>query len=288
MTQRLPDAEGRQSNEDCSNQNGTSGCDSPPAYESLEIATATSAPPSQKSTSGPDLDGIDGVRVHKPSLYTWSNCEIGGRWGALTLDMVPNPEEINSDFRRFLWAAGLIVKCRDVPRLMRKGFFWTAENVLPEEGYMSHSTPPEWSKRGFNHKRVWSLADKSNGETPLWVAHLGVYSHSVPILSGFQVQNLSRENVWRAHAVNAEKQLVYHFDNRSPSNCYNCIYGDMPLQGWWPWPRPREGPTPRHVNVSGAAAEPEDAVGGSPPLPFPASRHEPAQPHQEPSGCVML
>jgi hypothetical protein len=133
---------------------------------------------------------------------------------------------------------------------MREGFFWSAENILPEEGYMSHSTIPGWSDIGFHHKRAWSLTDKSNGETPLWVAQLEVLSHSVTILSGFLVHNLSRENVHNAHAWNAESQLVYHFESQSPRDCYNCIYDDMSLQGWWPWPRPREGWTRRDVDVS--------------------------------------
>ncbi|KAK4152177.1 hypothetical protein C8A00DRAFT_35146 [Chaetomidium leptoderma] len=283
MTQRLPDAEGRQSDRDSSNQDGTSGCDSPPAYESLEIMTSAATPTPQKSTSGPE--GNDRAPVQHALLYTWSNCEVGQGWGALVFEMALNPRH-HSGYSGLPWAAGLVVKCRDVPRLMREGFFWSAENILPEEGYMSHSTIPAWSNIGFDHERVWSLADKSNGETPLWVAQLEVLSHSVTILSGFQVHNLSRKNVHRAHAWNAEKQLVYRFEYHSPRDCYNCIYDDMPLQGWWPWPR--EGWTRRDVDVSGPAVEPEDAGDGLPPLPFPASQHEPPQPHQEPSGCVML
>ncbi len=287
MTQRLPDADGFQSDQNGSSQNGKSDCDSPPAYESLEIATSISAPPSQKPTSGPELEGVDRAQVQKPSLYTWSNCEIGEGWGALILEMVPCLKENESDFTGLPWAAGLIVKCRDVPRLMREGFFWTAENILPEEGYMSHSTPSEWSDIGFDHKRVWSLAHKSNGETPLWLAQLEVLSHSVPVLSGFQVQILSRENVHRAHAWNEDQQPVYHFDNHSPSNSYNCIYDDMPLQGWWPWPKQREG-RDHDAGISGPAVEPVDAVNELSPLDFPVSHREFLPPHQDPSGCVIL
>jgi hypothetical protein len=171
---------------------------------------------------------------------------------------------------------------------MREGFFWSAENILPEEGYMSHSTTPAWSDLGFHHTRVWGLADKSNGETPLWVAQLEVLSHSVSIPSDFQVHNLSRENVHRSQAWNAERQLVYHFESCSPRDSYNCIYDDMPLQGWWPWPKQREGSTRRDVDVSGPVVEPEDAGDGPSPLPFPASQHGRPQLHQKPSGCIML
>jgi hypothetical protein len=265
MTQRLPDPEGRQSNRDSSNQGGTSGCNSPPAYESLEnlaIMTYAATPTPQKSTNGPE--GNDRAPVQHALRYTWSNCEIGQGWGALLLEMALNARH-HSGYSGLPWAAGLRVKCRDVPRLMREGFFWSAENILPEEGYMSHWKIPGWSDIGFHHKHVWSLADKSNGETPHWVAQLEVLSHSVSILSSFQVNNLSRENVHKAHAWNAERQLVYHFESQSPRDCYNCIYDDMPLQGWWPWLRPREGWARRGVDVSGPAVEPEDAGDGLPP-----------------------
>jgi hypothetical protein len=246
---------------------------------------SAATPTPQNSTSGPEEN--DRAPVQRALLYTWSNCEIGQGWGALVLEMALNAKH-HSGYSDLPWAAGLMVKCRDVPRLMREGFFWSAENILPEEGYMSHSTTPGWSDIGFHHKRVWSLADKSNGDTPLWVAQLEVRSHSVTILSGFQVHNLSRKNVHRANAWNEERYLVYHFGSQSPRDSYNCIYDNMPLQGWWPWPKPGEGSTRRDADVSSPAVEPEDGGDGRSPPPFPACQHERPQPHQEPSGCIML
>jgi len=160
------------------------------------------------------------------------------------------------------WGASLVVKCRDVPRLMRAGVFWSADNILPEEGYMSHSPPLEWSSIGFHHERVWQLADKSNGETPLWVAQLRVTSHSLAILSDFEVQKLSRHIVYTAGAWNAEDKPVYCFDYHRPGNCYNAIYNDMPLCGWWPWPRVRDGWTRPDMGVSHHAVMPGDAGDG--------------------------
>jgi hypothetical protein len=226
MTQRLPDPEDHRSDWDSSNQDGTSGCDSPPAYESLEIMASAATPTPQNFTSGPK--GNDRAPVQRALLYTWSNCEIGQGWGALVLEMALNAKH-HSGYSDLPGAAGLMVKCRDVPRLMREGFFWSAENILPEEDYMSHSTTPGWSDIGFHHKRVWSLADKSNGDTPLWVAQLEVRSHSVTILSGFQVHNLSRKNVHRANAWNEESYLVYHFESQSPrdsttASTTKCLY----------------------------------------------------------------
>lgn len=286
MTQRLPDAQGRPSDRENGIQDRASGCDfddRPPAYESLETVESAATTTPRNPTGGPEAN--DKAPVRPEFVYTWNNCKIGQGWGAVGLDMSPNPHR--SGFRGLPWAAGLLVKCRDVPRLMREGFFWSAEDILPEGGYMSHSTPPEWSHIGFAHERVWSLADRSNGETPLWVARLNVLSPSIAILKGFRPDTLSRENVHKAHAWNAEKRLVYHFEYLSPGDCYNTIYNDMPLQGWWPWPRSTEGWTRRGVDVSGLAAEPEHAGGGLSLI----NQHNPSpqpQRHQEPGGCIIF
>lgn len=136
------------------------------------------------------------------------------------------------------WVAILIVKSRDVPLLMREGFFWSAENVLPEEGYISRETRREWTDLGFHYTRTWILTDKSNDETPLWVGHLGDFSKSGEIVPGFRVRSLSRENVHAAWAWNRLQKATYTYEYRQPRHYnFNCIYDDKPLQGWWPWPR---------------------------------------------------
>jgi hypothetical protein len=146
------------------------------------------------------------------------------------LKMMQDPT--GPDSAPLFWTAILRVKCRDVPRLMREGFFWSTGNVQPEEGYMSYSTEPRWSALGLNYARLWGLVDTLNGETPLWVAQLEVFTHSLETLSDFRVQNLSRDNVYTGHSWNADRQVVYAFEYHQPSQCYNCIYDDMPLQGW--------------------------------------------------------
>jgi hypothetical protein len=79
--------------------------------------------------------------------------------------MVPDPRM--PDYGTAPWAAILSVKCQDMPRLMRDGFFWSADNVVPEEGCMP-TTRPEWVAKGFEHTRRWTLIDQSNsnGGTP--------------------------------------------------------------------------------------------------------------------------
>jgi hypothetical protein len=117
---------------------------------------------------------------------------------------------------------------------MREGFFWSTENILPEEGCMVHPTPWYWSDMGFHYARMWILADRCNGEDPQWEAQLDVITPFFEILPRFQVDGLSGDNVWMAHEWNSLQQAVYHYDYDWPSYNYNCIYGDKPLQGWWP------------------------------------------------------
>jgi hypothetical protein len=52
--------------------------------------------------------------------------------------MAPNPS--SEQYRAVSWAASLFVRCDDVARLMREGFFWSADNIVPEEG-VGISTP---------------------------------------------------------------------------------------------------------------------------------------------------
>ncbi len=137
---------------------------------------------------------------------------------------------------------------------------------------------------------MWQLADRSNGKTPLWVAQLRVISHSIAILSGFELQKLSRDIVHKAQVWNAEDKQVYCFDYDRPGNCYNAIYNDIPMRGWWPWPRLRDGGTRPDIGVSHHAVISGDAGDGHSPGPSAASRQESpeTQPHQDSGSCIML
>lgn len=144
-------------------QDATSDHDTPPAYESVEsLAPATASTPT-KATDGPKESGRPSVQQGLSNTFDrYGKFDQG--WGILQLRMVPNPGA--RDYRKAPWLAILNVKSEDVPRLMRDGFFWSAENVLPEEGSMSRVTSPEWAVGSSLHKRTWILADKFNQKTP--------------------------------------------------------------------------------------------------------------------------
>ena len=151
--------------------------------------------------------------------------------------MVPNPGI--GDYGKAAWAALLFVKCQDVPRLMREGFFWSVDDVLPEEGYMIHQVPAGWAAKGFCHARHWILADggKSDNDASRWVGRLEVVSPWVDVVSRFVLDRLAPRHVCSASAYNASNQLIYNFNCRVSGKNYNCIYDDKPLDGWWPWPK---------------------------------------------------
>jgi hypothetical protein len=66
---------------------------------------------------------------------------------------------------------------------------------------------------GFDHARMWTLADKCNGENPQWVAQLDVIAPVFEILPRFQVDNPSSENLpghkkIRTHKVSTPNSAV--------------------------------------------------------------------------------
>ncbi|KAK4041922.1 hypothetical protein C8A01DRAFT_34029 [Parachaetomium inaequale] len=254
--QPLPDACGRPSDRGSSHhhtEHAACDCEALPSYESLEDLS----PPPKPADDPNGREAASAQQVHSCTFTEYSNQNDQ----AIELAMAPNPDGF-LDHPAPQWAAVLMVKTSDVPRLMREGFFWSAENVLPEEGYLSSETRREWRDVGFRLTRTWILVDKSNHEdgAPGWVAHLEVMSSFREVLAGFRVQSLSRENVYAARAWNRLRQEIYGYDCRWPGRYnYNCIYDDKPLRGWWPWPR-EEGD---YVGFSALAME-LDVVGALP------------------------
>lgn len=157
-------------------------------------------------------------------------------WGTVVIRMVPDPSSPN--YRAAPWAVWMKVRCERVGRLMDEGFHWSTDNILDEEGSMSHKLQAKWEARGFRHARRWTLADKTPGrEAPRWVAVLEVLTPFLEILPSFPLHELSPANICSADAWDPRDKLVYNFNCRTPGRNYNCLYDGRPLQGWWPWPK---------------------------------------------------
>ena len=250
------------------------GRDGLSSYESLEdFAPATTTTPPGNGGMKTPRGSNDLVQRKHSSIYSKyfndGDDEDDEGWEGLGLKMVPDPGA--RYYKKALWAAILEVKTTDIARLMREGFFWSAENVVPEEGFMSRETRPGWTQFGFHYKRTWVLIDKpSNQEGPKWVGILEVLTPSYEILPSFRVQGLTRANIYEAAACNGLGHIIYDYDYRSPRRNFNCIYDDKPLQGWWPWPRERE-------RVFAQSAGPGSGRVGEPSAQFSISGHQPHQ-----------
>ncbi|KAI1776931.1 hypothetical protein F4818DRAFT_440326 [Hypoxylon cercidicola] len=160
--------------------------------------------------------------------------------GKLFLDVPGEPSitftflpESTMDIRSQPWCGKMDVKCSDVPLLMRDGFHWTAANVIREEGFIDHFMGKP--TRRFPFTRVWVLRDQH--QPPRWTASLQVCALDDEVLSGIQLDNWSVDMVRRVEAWGLSRKLIYQFDITKPRHYFYSIYDDMPLKGWWPWPR---------------------------------------------------
>ncbi|KAK2034767.1 hypothetical protein LX32DRAFT_659662 [Colletotrichum zoysiae] len=150
-------------------------------------------------------------------------------------------DEKDSDIE---WEAKLRVKARDLPRLLREGFYWDQANLDWESGYVQldlssdtdiHAGDP-WSR-----SRTFFLSDL--GDDPQWTAKLVVYAKKTAVVSNFAIEDINMDTMtWATAWTKADEsgdvsQWVYLWDRYDPEENFSAIYYDMPLKGWWPWPR---------------------------------------------------
>ncbi|KAI8949607.1 hypothetical protein F4801DRAFT_591005 [Xylaria longipes] len=157
------------------------------------------------------------------------------------------------------WIACLVVKCFDVPRLMREGFHWDASNVIKEEGYIEYGNKdPNVATWESASTRWYFLTDTH--QPGRWIASLAVEASDVNILYNFDLNQLSRELVKSVLALNQNQQHIYRYRAHAfpdkfyniaerPMLGFNMIYDKMPMEGFWPWPRKEnEAHTKDHVD----------------------------------------
>ncbi|KAI1084872.1 hypothetical protein F5B20DRAFT_591908 [Whalleya microplaca] len=129
------------------------------------------------------------------------------------------------------WRGLMVIECVDVPRLMREGIYWTSDNVMKEEGWLSkNATGLTWS-----HTRQYFLQDLQ--KPTRWLANLKIESSSYTALRNVRPENLTVENMDSAYAWGYSGREIYMWQSRDPSTWINVIYNDMPLERMWPWPK---------------------------------------------------
>ena len=145
-----------------------------------------------------------------------------------------------TDFKASIWVASLSVKCNLVD-LMRGGFFWSEDNIEVEKTYVIKEKDPEWKENPYSHHQILSLQDT---RTTGWTAQVRISANSYGALAMCKFAELDHTSIYQTYGHNSENKLVYHF-LRSKHESINCIFGDMPLEGFWAWPRADDDKGPR-------------------------------------------
>ncbi|GKT63972.1 hypothetical protein ColTof3_11311 [Colletotrichum tofieldiae] len=167
-------------------------------------------------------------------------------------DLTPNacfvfysslPDGENTAAAELQWEARLRVKARDVPRLMREGFHWTAANFDFEATYIQLDLDDDndaLETVGWTCSRNFFLSDL--GDDPHWTARLAVYAQNTNVLSRFRITDLTLDKMgwasaWKEGGMGDSSQWLYDWNFDESEGSFNAIYDDMPLEGWWPWPK---------------------------------------------------
>ncbi|KAI1441189.1 hypothetical protein F5Y02DRAFT_431380 [Annulohypoxylon stygium] len=150
--------------------------------------------------------------------------------------VVPEPKR---DLELQQWCGRIYVKCDDVPRLMREGFHWTTANLIREEGHFDTTPFGVAFPLTLCHKypiwRKWYMRDLQ--QPPRWVACVHVHAPTVDVAAKVRLADWTVDMIWGAYAIGTLGKRIYNFERARPGHSYNAIYEDMPLEGWWPWPK---------------------------------------------------
>lgn len=137
------------------------------------------------------------------------------------------------------WVARLVVKTGNIVGLMKGGFHWSSKNVHSEASHFDMKVnDPELSRYGRDFSRTFYLSDS---RTPVsWTAKFEVAANESSDLARFKINDLELGQIQQADAWNTNGQLIYHYRRHDQNNNFNAIYDDLPLEGWWPWPKQNE------------------------------------------------
>lgn len=160
-------------------------------------------------------------------------CPPDWQTGPFNLDIICRPNNTTD------WLARLQVHAKDVPRLMKKGFYWTEANVRKRAGYflLEKASLPADVRDHWDYARAYHLTDIAKDGNQQWIAVLWVFALKLSVLSNFRVRHLSVDQIRFARAYDGERRPIYDFDVHYPGDSFNAVYDDMPLGGWWPWPK---------------------------------------------------
>ncbi|KAL2759348.1 hypothetical protein ACRALDRAFT_2023564 [Sodiomyces alcalophilus JCM 7366] len=166
------------------------------------------------------------------------------------------------------WVAIMWLSTEDLARLMRDGFHWDENNVIKEVGFMTYEPRgqlPWWAPIDCFPGNPLALRCRHyslrSSEGPNWTASLTVWSPEETSFGSFRLSHLHPDNVIHGRARDTDGRLVYHFSKHLDDYCWNFIYDDMPLGGWWPWPKAKPGEEGTKETAGEANSEEEGTEG---------------------------
>ncbi|KAI6780870.1 uncharacterized protein J7T54_007350 [Emericellopsis cladophorae] len=135
------------------------------------------------------------------------------------------------------WGAKMLIWSENVLRLMRMGFHWSPTNIVPGIGDVKLHPPKEITSK---HSRLYFAAGKR------WICYLIVSARAPPRRSS----TLTCTGPHWVNAILSGQTPGPGPASRSTMNesrsktCFNALYADMLLSGWWPWPKALPVETP--------------------------------------------
>lgn len=179
----------------------------------------------------PPYEADPGPRGNKDEAACFLNCDL---CPSLMMCLSPQPCQ---DWEGQDWFGSIEFKCSDIPALMRNGLHFAEANVQREQGFIvspPKGVPPQTEP--LTYSRIWFLRSTGQG-TPSWTARLEIDARTLNTLSSIRMDDLSAANVAMCKAWNRRGEMVYVFEAMDPDRRCNAIYGELPLEGWWPWPK---------------------------------------------------
>lgn len=200
--------------------------------EKQEPATPPSTPPTYDSVAA--AAKIEAFWDEKCPKQWW-------KYPNMILDLRPVIRQTLSARRIFrnrqehpTWQAQLQVRVKNIPRLMQRGFHWSAANLVEGEdriifnrcglNKVYRGAPMLW-----RHRRSYRFLDLDEK----WDAVLFVYTISREAILNFDVESITMDNLFGQHAYDWHGHCVYYADKRHDSHFFNGISNNMPLGGWW-------------------------------------------------------
>ncbi|KAI1827653.1 hypothetical protein F4861DRAFT_549840 [Xylaria intraflava] len=203
-----------------------------PEYREAAIQTL---PPSYEASDANDIN----EQRHQPAI-TRNFYHEDRMPESIQFTFYPNPDK---HWRTQEWLATIMIKCDDVPRLMREGFFWNDANVVKEDGFINEDTkngPIQADKKAWRTTRHYFLQDLHQPRR--WTAKIEVFGLRDEALFHFDLRQLRRERIREGYAVNRHGEAIYVYHHGVPQRCFNAIYDDLLMPGQWPrgsWPKPK-------------------------------------------------